>query len=72
MDGDEEVGGARGFGKLERHEARRRSDRSDVVDHRPRWVRGGRGDAAAEAAGDGGGEAKDAPERHLRGAAAAH
>ena len=37
-----------------------------AVDHRPRRVPCGRGEAAVEVAGDGGGEVKDGPERHLR------
>ncbi|RCV17329.1 hypothetical protein SETIT_3G211500v2 [Setaria italica] len=64
--GDDEVGEARGLGEPERRARRRRfCQPRERMNHSPRRARGGRGEAAAEAAGDGGGEAKDAPERHL-------
>lgn len=66
---EEEAGHARGFGKPERRSRSRRSDEVDArVDHRPRRARGDRGEAAAKAAGDGGGETNEAAERHPRGA----
>ncbi|PVH62240.1 hypothetical protein PAHAL_3G245700 [Panicum hallii] len=64
--GDDEVGEARGFGEPERRARRPRvCQPRERVDHSPRRARGRRGEAAEEAAGDGGGEAKDAAERHL-------
>lgn len=66
---DEEEGHARGFGKPERRTRSRRSNQAGArVDQRPRRARGDRREAAAEAAGDGGGETNEAAERHPRGA----
>jgi hypothetical protein len=68
---DEEAGGARGLEVLEGRTRVRRSDQGRAVDHHPFGARGGRrGEAAAEEAGDGSGEATDARERHLRGSEA--
>jgi hypothetical protein len=66
----DEVGGARGLSELGRRAPSRRVGHLCSVEHRPRTVRGGCGEVAAEVAGDGGGEAHEAPERHLAGSVA--
>ncbi|KAF8703793.1 hypothetical protein HU200_031885 [Digitaria exilis] len=64
--GDEDVGGARGCGELEGRARRRRIDQhGEGPDHSPWRAQRGSGESAAEATGGGGGEAKEAPERHL-------
>ena len=53
--GDDEVGDGRGLGELDRRALRRGRAYPGVLYHRPRRLRCGRGEAAAETAGGGGG-----------------
>jgi hypothetical protein len=62
---DEELGEARGLRELEGHAERRRIDQPHTLDDRPLRVRGGCGEAAAEAGGQTGEEGAAELELHF-------